>query len=469
MRRPTVVASVLVLLAACPSRGKAPVIPDEPPADPRADQILEAVTPLYEDEVLHGGMLVALIDPARKEPTYLAFGRTSPEVAEPPARDAIFEIGSVSKVLTSLLLADLVERGELALDTPAQQLLPLGVRFPDAGGERPTLEHLASHRAGFPPLPENLVPESMSDPYAGYGPRQLYAYLERAQLMFPPGEAYAYSNLGAGILGHLLERKTGKPYEQAVHDEVLAPLGLDQTWITIPEKEKARLVPGTTAGGDFAATWQFDVLAGAGAWRSTLGDMVELVQAAIGAAGNKEVPLGAVIRRTLAPVGEAGGGEMQIGLAWHITPEGVVWHNGMTGGYASFIGFDPKTGLGVVALASTASPLVTRIGIGAFDVFAGKPLDLGLDLVKLSETEIAKLVGTYRLADGQQLSVGSEGGKVYLSMGQEKVRIYPQSSTRFLVLELEAAVEFHFDAATGRLFGFVLHMPDGDVPAERVE
>ena len=461
-------AAAACALAACGSSQRVDAPPSETP-DPVADALRAAIAPVYQEGILHGGMVIALVDPSREGgATYLRFGRTSPETAEAPGADAIFEIGSVSKVLTGLLLADAAARGEVGLDTEAAKLLPFGVRFPDRNGVRPTLAHLASHRAGLPSLPDNLAPESLLDPYAKYGPRQLYSYLERAELLFVPGEAYAYSNLGAGLLGHLLERKLGVAYEQAVVARVLAPLGLAETWISVPASEAPRMLPGTTAGGDPTPPWSFDVLAGAGAWRSTPRDMVKLVAASAAAAGGAEATFHDELRASFAPLGDAGAGEggMKIALAWHITDAGVIWHNGMTGGHSSFVGFDPATSKGIVVLASTASPLVTRIGIGAFDVFAGKPLDLGLDFVTLPEAELEPLVGTYRLEDGTPLRVERDGARLYLAMEGEKVRLFPRSATEFVMLELESILEFAVE--DGRVLGFVLRVQGGDIVAERV-
>lgn len=433
------------------------------PSSPFAAPVRATIEPLFEQEVLFGGMVVALIDGASVD--YLGFGRgTSPDA--PPDADAVFEIGSVSKVLTSLLLADAVARGEVALDTPVAQLLPFGVRFPERDGLRPTLAQLAQHRSGLPPLPANLDYRARPDnPYLGYGADELYAFLDVAELMYPPGAAYAYSNLGAGLLGHLLARKLELPYEQAVTTRVLEPLALAHTWITVPEAARARLVPGATASGSPTPGWDFDVLAGAGAWRSTARDMVALVQAAAAATAGKDVPLAQVLRATTAPLADAGGG-MQIGLGWHITDKGIVWHNGQTGGYASFIGFDPATARGVVLLASSASPLVTRLGIGVFDVFAGAELDLDLRIVEVPGAELDKLVGTYRLEGGEVLAVSRIGDALQLGMDDQQVRLYPRSATEFVVIELEATIQFVFE--DGRLLGFVLNLADGQVPAQLV-
>lgn len=456
----------LALAAGCSGGASRGAGPQEPAEDSEyASQLRQTIEPLYEAELLHGGMVIAIIDPTRADGTeYVSFA-SADQAEHRPGSDAIFEIGSVSKVLTSLLLVDEAKRGEVTLDTPVQQLLPFGVRFPDADGVQPTLGQLASHRAGLPPLPDNLTPANIADPYAGYGVDQLYAYLDHARLLYVPGSAYAYSNLGAGILGHVLSRKAGVPYEQLVSERVLTPLGLAETWVVVPDAAKSRLVPGTTAGGEPTPAWTWDVLAGAGAWKSTARDMVKLVEAAAAAAANKDVPFADQLRTTETPVADAAEGT-RVALGWHLTDAGVIWHNGMTGGYSSFLGFDPATGRGVVVLSSTATPLTTRMGIGMFDVFAGKPLDLDLEIVELTDDELDRATGTYRLQTGDTIELVRNGKALSLRMGEEQIRLFPRSATEFVVIEIEASLEMVLRG--GSVLGFVLHLPDQDIEAERI-
>jgi serine-type D-Ala-D-Ala carboxypeptidase/endopeptidase len=465
MRRFFALALLAALAASCGSSARGPgAAPGRP--DPAADALRGALTPLYEQGVLQGGMVIALVDPARDGGVaYLSFGGASAEGAAPPGPDAIFEIGSISKVLTALLLAELAVAGEVSLETPVARLLPFGVRFPDKDGAVATLEHLATHRAGLPAVPGNLSPATSEDPYATYGRQQLHAYLERAELLFAPGRAYAYSSLGAGLLGHVLAGRLGVSYEAAVRTRVLAPLGLTETWIEVPAAARPRQLPGTTASGEPAAPWRFDVLAGAGAWRSTPRDLAALLGHCAAAAAGGEGPLAEALRLAMTPIGTAGP-DMEIALGWHVTDAGVLWHNGQTGGFASFAGLDPATGRGVVILASTASPLVTRIGMGTFDVLAGGTLELDLRLVTVPAAQLDRLVGTYRLASGEELEVVREEDRLLLVMGDERVRLFSRSPSEFLLMEVEASVRFVFE--DDRVAGFVLHLPGGELAAQRV-
>ena len=264
-----------------------------------------------------------------------------------------YEIGSISKVLTALALADAVAGGEVELTTPVEALLPdtLAVASSPAGPYR--LVDLATHTSGLPRLPVDLamVPGfSLADPYAGYGPDRLLRLLERVEIETAPGETYAYSNLGAGLLGYVLARHDGTTYEQAVRRRVLAPLGLDETTLGVPEG--ARLAPAHGADGAAVPHWTWtDATAGAGGWRSTAGDLLTLAAAALSPSTSARPE---ALALSLAPQVQAREG-VAVGLAWHLTPLGLqtmAWHNGAVGGSTAFVGAVPEAGVAVVVLTN---------------------------------------------------------------------------------------------------------------------
>lgn len=163
-----------------------------------------------------------------------------------PHGDLIYEIGSVTKVLTTSLLADLIREGGLCLEDPVQQFLPPNVRMPSYGEAEITLEHLATHTSGLPRLPKNLklTRATRSNPYATYTVDQLYEFLSRHRLSKKPPTRVGYSNLGAGVLGHVLANVMGTDYERAVRDRICIRLGMCDTVMTLNEEQKQRLVPG---------------------------------------------------------------------------------------------------------------------------------------------------------------------------------------------------------------------------------
>jgi D-alanyl-D-alanine-carboxypeptidase/D-alanyl-D-alanine-endopeptidase len=250
--------------------------------------------------------------------------------------DTIFEIGSITKVFTAMLLEDMVTRGEVTLTDPISKFLPEGVKAPQFEGKPITLEHLARHTSGLPRLPSNLKPADMQNPYADYTVEKLYAFLSTYELPRAPGASEEYSNLGGGLLGHLLARRAGTDYETLVRQRILEPLAMKSTAITLTPSMRARLASGHDEQLRAAKNWDLPVLAGAGALRSTANDMLTFVEAAIHR-------------------------KPGLDLGWQKTGT-ILWHNGGTGGYRSFIALDRTRKVGVVVLSNSANG-VDQLGI----------------------------------------------------------------------------------------------------------
>jgi CubicO group peptidase (beta-lactamase class C family) len=259
----------------------------------------------------------------------------SAEQPTAPDGDTLFEIGSITKAFTGTLLALEVADGKLALDDPIRKHLPSEVKVP---AKEITLLQLATHRSGLPRLPDNLAPKDATNPYADYGVEDLYHGLETCKLRRDPGTGYEYSNLGMGLLGHVLERRSGRSYEQLVVDRICGPLKMTDTRITLSEDQKRRLAPGHLPTRKVVPNWDLPTLAGAGALRSTANDLLRFLEANLRGAY-------AAAHEPRAP---------NIGLGWHLLP-GAVWHNGGTGGYRSFAAFDPKGNHAVVVLGNATS------------------------------------------------------------------------------------------------------------------
>jgi CubicO group peptidase (beta-lactamase class C family) len=333
--------------------------------------------------------LAALVDPlirrrpnsavaiglsSRGESAFLGFGRLSQEQAALPTGDTVYEIGSVTKVFTSTLLAILVAAGRLELDMPAAALVPELANLPPGI----TLRRLATHSAGMPPLPPNIIPMMMKNrrnPYASYTPEHLLEYLSTYNPKPLPDEQtkVAYSNLGMGLLGFILSRYLGVSYEQAVGEAILSPLGMSDTAINLSESQHRRLAPAHDGKGKPTSNWDIPTLAGAGALRSTVQDMLVFMAAQLqppaGLLGqaieNSHTPQRSQAVKISFPerlLRRLGGNKEDyllytdgIALGWMIGSLGaggpqVYWHNGATGGYRAFVGFVPQQGAAVVAL-----------------------------------------------------------------------------------------------------------------------
>ncbi|MGO8788917.1 MAG: serine hydrolase domain-containing protein [Terriglobia bacterium] len=289
--------------------------------------------------------------------------------------DTIFEIGSVTKVFTSLLLADMVQRGEVTLTDPVAKYLPPEVKMPERGGRQITLVDLSTHTSGLPRGPSNFHPKDPANPYADYTVEQLYQFLSTYQLTRDIGSQVEYSNLGAGLLGHALALRAGMDYEALVHSRITGPLGMTSTGITLTPEMKARFAVGHNAQLKSVPNWDITpAQAGAGGMRSSANDMLTFLGANL---GYVKSPLGPAMASMLSvrrpPTGTPGPG--QVGLGWLIVKlsdrDEIVFHTGGTGGYRSFIGYEARTGVGIVVLSNTATAAgVDDIGMHLLDSYA---------------------------------------------------------------------------------------------------
>jgi serine-type D-Ala-D-Ala carboxypeptidase/endopeptidase len=259
-----------------------------------------------------------------------------------------------------------VERGEVALHDPVSKYLPEGVKVPQRGPRPITLEDLATHMSGLPRVATNLSPKNLLNPYAGYTAERLYEFLRTYTLPREPGSKWEYSNLGAGLLGHVLARRAGMDYETLVRLRICGPLDMTSTWVNVPPEAQSRAVAGHNRALQPIVNWDFDVLAGAGALWSDAGDMLEFAAANL---GQKKSGLAPAMAAMLKVRKETGMGKMGQALGWQTLQreEGdLIWKDGGTFGFSSFIGFDPRNKRGVVVL-SDAGAAVVDLGFHLLD------------------------------------------------------------------------------------------------------
>jgi CubicO group peptidase (beta-lactamase class C family) len=215
------------------------------------------------------------------------------------------------------------------------------------------LVDLSTHRSGLPKVASSPLSADFAKPNSEYSIQDLYGFLLGYAPTPEVGAKYEYSELGVGLLGHLLENRTGTDYESLLRNRIFEPLGMEMTGIEPTPEMLARLVQGHRGGEAVSHTTRFLVLRGAGALRSNAEDMLDFLAANV---GTPTSGLESAMRESHKPRALANY-QNRIGLGWHIMPVGsnrVVWHNGSTGGFSSFIGFDPKRGVGVVMLSNSA-------------------------------------------------------------------------------------------------------------------
>jgi serine-type D-Ala-D-Ala carboxypeptidase/endopeptidase len=305
------------------------------------------------------GIVVGVLRDDRSE--VFGFGRPSFEDDQHPDGRTIFEIGSITKVFTALALADMAREGLVGLDDPVASLLPAGVQVPEKDGRKITLRMLANHTSGLPRVSAKELANGLrgKDPYADVTGADVYAFLKTLALSRVPGEKNTYSNLGAGLLGHALSLRERKSYEEMIVARICRPLGMDDTRITLDPSQKLRLARPFKKGGEPTSPWVFDALAGAGALRSTADDMLRFVRAIL---GQSQVPprLRSAMDDTLEPKTPGPSEGLRLGLGWHmvekrINPERpeIVFHNGGTGGFRSYVALVRQRGIAVVVLSNS--------------------------------------------------------------------------------------------------------------------
>lgn len=326
-----------------------PSLAQQPPTDEKLRELLQQRL----DANLAVGIVVGIVDERGRR--IIAVGTRDREGGGAVDGDTLFEIGSVTKVFTASLLAEMAARGEVKLDEPVTRLLPAGVKLPKVAGHEITLVELATHAAGLPRIPDDLAPADPLNPYAGYGSAKLYRYLGRlpdARGPASPGERY--SNTGMGLLGHALSLRAGKGYEALLRERILAPLGMTSTVIALDDTARRRFAPPHSAGLFETIPWDLDVLVGAGGLRSSMNDMLAFAEANLGL---RQTPLDAVLPSTHAVQRR----DTDQALGWISLYDAVLWHNGATGGSVSYLGIDKPRRRAVVILANSQNS-VTDLG-----------------------------------------------------------------------------------------------------------
>jgi len=359
-------------------------ITSKPPEPPKYDEALPRVPVGELKAVLDRDLAMALKDGALAPATnggvvigvsqggkrrILAYG--------PVKEDSVFEIGSISKTFTALMLAQMVEQHKVKLDDPVRELLPQGtVGKPD--GAEITLLDLATQHSGLPRMPDNFNPADAQDPYADYRPANLYAFIGKHGVSKPADAKFNYSNLGVGLLGQALANRAGTTYPELLKALVSGPLGLNDTVVKLSPDQEERFAQGHGAQHQPARPWNLDALAGAGAIRSTAADMLTYLEAQL---HPERAPAG-TLASALALCHEVHGDAlpgMKIGLAWlRENDTGAFWHNGGTGGYSSYALFNPKEDYAVVVLfnttiSATGGSFADRLGAHIAQRISGKP------------------------------------------------------------------------------------------------
>jgi serine-type D-Ala-D-Ala carboxypeptidase/endopeptidase len=432
------------------------------PAQTAPDETLRAAMANRVDVARNGiGLIAGISTPEARR--YVAYGHASKAGGE-PGPDTIFEIGSITKVFTSLLLADMVERAEVKLDDPVAMYLPKGTSVPSRNGRHITLEDLATHSSGLPRDATNLDHKQVN-PFAGYGPAQLYEFLAQYQLTRDPGQRFEYSNIGASLLGHALTLRAGKSYEQMLHTRILEPLGMKDTAITLSDGQLRRIAQGHDGAFEPVRLWDVDAIVGAGSIRSTAADMLLFAEAWM---GTREHPLKRSMERMLAVSRPGSASSMEMSLGWARTRNGILFHSGRRGGMTSAIAIRPATRTAAVVFSNTME------GIDDLAFHAVNPEQRprhyppARAAVTLGEDALERYVGVYEFVPQISLTVTREGARVFGQVtGQPRFEIFAEREDKFFVKVVNAQITFEQDA-NGLIAGLILHQNGTDQKARKV-
>ncbi|HEX6000293.1 MAG TPA: serine hydrolase domain-containing protein [Hyphomicrobiaceae bacterium] len=358
----------------------------------------------FKDDRTGACVAAAVIEKARTSKAYVCA-----KDERPYDEHTAFEIGSVSKPMTAALLAELIARGEISLDDPVIKLLPQGATVPTFNGQRITIRHIVTHTSGLPSFPPQWQTTGAGNPYGRITERRLLTTLAATRLMRPPGARWEYSNFAMMVLSYALSRHTGKDFETLLRERLLAPLGMNETYVATPPP-RVHLAQGHYGNGSRAEPWSFQPeMGGVGGVRSTLPDMVRFVEGQLGTRASAITP---ALARTQEKLVSIGGQTMA--MCWSLLPmqngQTALTHAGNTGGFSSFVAVDPAAGSGVVLLSDTS-----LFSVGSFGSLGLHLLDPTVALEPPRRTVAADpklidaLAGSYHLPIGIGMTLRRKG------------------------------------------------------------
>jgi CubicO group peptidase (beta-lactamase class C family) len=370
--------------------------------------------------------------------------------------DTIFELCSVTKVFTALLLADMVVGDELQLDDPVNKFLDGRAKI----REDVQLFHLVTHTSGLPRSPADFTME--------YSKEQLYDFLSDYSFPKQTGKKFKYSNLGFGLLGQTLALKTGTSYEQLVLDRICRPLQMKDTRIRMSPEQSARHADGYDSTGKKIPTRELPMVYwSAGSLRSTLNDMLKFLKVNLAPDRSR---LGRAINKTHEPHLRSIP-NTRTGMAWNITSTGistVIWHEGQIQSHYAFIGLDQKQGIGTVILSSSGIPL-TDIGIHILD--SRQPITdsepLRQTKLEFDKSSFDSFIGRYIVRDNYTITISKEEGHLFSqATGMPKLEILPIAEKEFAVKGFNIKIKFISDE-TGEITSMIVHQAGTEVKARK--
>jgi serine-type D-Ala-D-Ala carboxypeptidase/endopeptidase len=424
------------------------------------DQLVQPII----DARAASGIVIGIVEDGKTQ----IFGYGQGVAAGPPDAATVFEISSVTNTFTATALAVMADRKMVGLEDPVRKYLPAdAVPAAKEGEAEIRLIDLASQNSGLPFLPNNLHPKNPSDPYADYTPQLLYAFLADHTLHLPPNAGFVYSSAGMGLLGYALSMHYGKSYEQMILDLVAGPLGMHDTRIMLSDDEQKRFAAGHDGDGQIVHNWDYDVLAGSGALRSTAADLMLFVQAQINPPDRLKsaIEMTHVERHKIGPGGS-------VAMAWLIKPDGQTYrHDAGSAGYTTYVSFNTARKTGFVVLIDSAGTLMDQIGDRLEHMLSGdavQPIPVHRAITLDSKT-LDEYVGNYEVLRGVKMTIAHQGDEMTAQLpGQAPLRLYAEAKDKFFVRVVDATLDFE-RGDQGQITACTLHRGGRDLKGKKVE
>lgn len=427
------------------------------------DDVQRFVQPLV-DAGRVDGISVGVLQNGQRTTVHLGVRDAAGQTADD---QTLYEIGSISKVFTSLLLADAVVRGQVELRAPVAVAGATNLTLPRYEEQPIRWIHLATHRSGLPRLAENMAMRDPNDPYSDYTSKEAIEFLKTYRLTRAPGSRHEYSNFGASLLGWCLAHQLDKSYDHLLRDRITAPLKMNDTTVTPRAEDTPRIAQGHSAVGVAAIRWNFNDLPGAGGIVSSTDDMLRFAAAQLDPPPGE---LGQAIELAWKQHSPATADAMAMGLGWMIARDGQTrWHNGQTGGYHTMLMINRPLKTAVVVLSNTASDQVDRVAELLVQKAAGmdvQPPTYQTEVAVSAET-LDRLTGQYQLAPQVIITITRQEAQLMVQLtGQPALPVYAKSPSEWFYKAVDARLTFELPE-TGPATKVTLHQNGLDLPASR--
>ena len=422
---------ILLALIACgvttPSLSPmpSPTATPKPSWLPDQELVKALLVRVVDEEKLVPGIVVGMISADPPERWVIGYGRLSANDERVPDGDTVFQIYSITKVFTGILLAQAVLNGEVKLDDPISMYLPEGIVAPEYEGRHITLLDLATHTSGLPRDPIDSFSSTID---------QMYVFLYKYRLTRAPGSTFEYSNYGFGLLGNLLARRAGQAdYEALLVDRIARPLGMDSTRILLTSDMESRLAAPHTSTSVLTSSLDTPAFAGAGMIRSTANDMLTFLAANMGLTETELQPALQLANTPQRPTVGPGYGPGYIGLGWEVpeSGQGMHMHGGIDAGYNSFLAWDSERRIGIVMLANAG------INIEGIVIFLMSESARLMDTIPQADPQVlAKYAGRYQFPDGFVVTIRVDGTHIFIQVpNQPEKELIAISENQFFIFD----------------------------------